>query len=705
MFCFSWPGMSHMPGRAAGRGVRLRSAALAASVLFVLLLYGQPAHAQDLDLTELSLDELADLRVTTAAKREEPLWETSSAVYVVTAEDIRRCACRTIPEVLRQVPGLNVAQIDAGTWAISSRGSNGRFANKMLVMIDGRTVYSPLFSGVFWEQLSINMDDIERIEVVRGPGGTVWGANAVNGVINIITRSADDTQGRQVAAGLGTAERGFGDFRFGSVAGERLFYRASAKLAGHRSSEAPLGVDFSDDWQLASGSLRLDWHRTPSSALTLIGDLRQGRRDRTYELVTDLTPPLTDLVRGEAENRGWSFLGRWRTTFSAESDLTMQVTADRTEFDELLKDLTSHTYDFDLQHHFLAGQRHEIVWGAGYRAYDDKVDTTFTMAFTHMTERNHLFSAFVQDEIGLFSDKLRFTLGTKFEHNSYTGPEWQPSVRTLWHPQADLSLWGAASRAVRTPSRIERSGSMILQAMPPGALDPMSPTALIVWRGNENYGSEELWAYELGARARPAPRVYVDVAAFYNDYDKLRSGDDLPPEFDASGPIPYMVLPLLLGNSYAGESYGIEALATYQVSESWRLQLWYAFLESRIWGSGIEATEVAAWEQAAPENSVYFKSSWNLLARTNLELGVRWLDAVAFSGLAENPAAPSAPSAPSYVALDAAVNWGVTDGVDLFVAGRNITDNAHPEFHAEFLAAPDIVQIGRSVHGGLRWQF
>lgn len=705
MFSSSWPGLNHRPGQPAGEWIRASvppTAALLAAVLGVLLLGSLPVSAQDLDLTELSLDELADLRVTTAAKREESLWETSSAVYVVTADDIRRLACRTIPEALRQVPGLNVAQIDAGTWAVSSRGGNGRFANKMLVMIDGRTIYSPLFSGVHWEHLSVNMDDIERIEVVRGPGGTIWGANAVNGVINIITRSADDTQGNLLAAGLGTADRGFGDFRAGMVAGDRLFYRVSAKLAGHRNSEAPIGADFSDDWRLASGALRVDWHRTPSSALTLAGDLRQGTHSRTYEMVTDVAPPWTDLVTTEAANRGWSLLGRWKTTFSAESDLTLQVTADRSVFDEVIEGLSSHTYDLDLQHHFLAGQRHEIVWGAGYRAYDDQVDTTFAFTFTHTTERNHLLSAFVQDEIGLLSDRLRFTLGTKFEHNSYTGAEWQPNIRLLWHPQDDFSMWGAASRAIRTPSRIERSGSMVLRAIPPGELDPMSPAAFILWRGSENYGSEELWAYELGGRARPTQRLYVDVAAFFNDYDKLRSGDDLPPEFNLSGPTPYLVVPLLLGNSYAGESYGIETLTSYQVSASWRLQLWYVFQKSHIWGPGIKPTEVAAWEQVAPENNVYLKSSWNLPWRTSLDLGLRWVDDVSFSGLAETP---TALPTPSYLALDAAANWGVVPGVDLFLAGRNLTDDAHPEFHAEFLAAPQIVEIGRSVHGGLRWQF
>ena len=457
-----------------------------------------PAESGVAQLKELSLEELMDIEVTSVSKRPERLSETASAIQVITQEDIRRSGATRLPEALRLASNLEVAQIDSRRWAISARGFNSPFSNKLLVLIDGRTVYTPLFAGVFWDVQDTLLEDIDRIEVISGPGATLWGANAVNGVINIITKDAKDTQGTLLAGGGGTELRGFGGVRYGGAVAPNFRYRIYGKYFDRDGTVLPDGRDASDDWHQGQGGFRMDWDASESDVFTVQGDGYDGRISQAGADAIDVS--------------GANVIGRWSHTFYEGSELTLQLYYDRTHRDipgEVSEDLD--TYDVDFQHRFPLGERHDIVWGLGYRLIEDDVGNSPAVAFLPPQVSRQWFSGFVQDEIALVKDRVHLTLGTKIEHNDYTGFEFQPSGRLAWRLSEQQILWSAISRAVRTPSRIDRE--LFLRVDDPDLrID-----------GGPDFESEELLAYELGYRVQPFSRLGLSLAAYYNDYDDLRS--------------------------------------------------------------------------------------------------------------------------------------------------------------------------------------
>ena len=661
----------------------------AALVLFstALLAEDQKTNAPPADLTHLSLEELMNVEVTSVSKRAEKLSVAPAAISVITADEFRRSGATSIPEALRLVPGMEVARGDAHNWAISARGFNDLFANKLLVLMDGRSVYTPLFSGVYWDTQDTLWEDIERIEVIRGPGATLWGANAVNGVINIITRSAKDTQGLLLTGGGGTEEQGFAAVRYGGKLGDNAYYRVYAKYFNRDDQVLPDGSDSNDRWNMERGGFRIDWDATSEDHFTLQSDLYSGRLNQTYFLPAP-NPPYAQTNQARLNVEGGNALGRWSHTISERSDLKFQVYYDRTVRDGPVLDEDRDTFDIDLQHHFLLGERQNIVWGAGYRVSFDELDNTYTVAFNPDQRSIQLFSLFAQDEIKLAPDHLHLTLGSKLEHNDFTGFEYQPSGRMSWTPTDRQTIWASVSRAVRTPSRAEED---IQLRQLPSAAQAQAGVQQILFQGNPDFQSEKLLAYEAGYRWRPLDRISLDVTAFYNDYRHLRSLEPAGLQIGPPGaPVTFIAR---ANNKLHGETYGIEFAPSWQVTDWWRLQAAYTFLEMQLHrdaGSADTASELD--EGRNPRHQFSLRSSMDLPHDVELDWAVRYVESL--------PAIP----VPGYVAVDARLAWRPLQNLELAIIGQNLLDDRHPEFQSQFIPT-ERTEVQHSVYGKVTWRF
>ncbi|MEO7345615.1 MAG: TonB-dependent receptor [Opitutaceae bacterium] len=443
-----------------------------------------------------------DIEVTSVSRRPEKLLAAASAIQVITGEEIRRAGASSLPEALRLASNLTVAQIDSRQWAIAARGFNNSSTNKLLVQLDGRTLYTPLFAGVFWDVQDTLLDDIDRIEVISGPGATQWGSNAVNGVINITTKSARETQGSLVKGAAGTELKALGAVRHGGTLAPGLFYRVYAQHSERSHSITPAGQSARDDWRITQGGFRTDWERDSEQLVTVQGDLYRGR--------------IGQATNADIRVDGGNLLGRWTHNQGPKSQLKVQAYYDYTHrvipgsFSERLS-----TYDFDLQQRLPLGSAHDLVFGGNYRLIDDRVGNPPAFGFLPGEVRREWFGAFVQDELSLSDDRVRLIAGLKIERNPYTGTEVQPSLRAAWKVRDRQLLWAAVSRAMRTPSRIDRD--LFFPAVPPFTV-----------AGGPTFKAEELLAYEVGFRAEPVARLAASVAFFFHDYDDLRSVESPP---------------------------------------------------------------------------------------------------------------------------------------------------------------------------------
>ena len=626
-------------------------------------------------LKKLSVEELMDIEVISVSKRPEKLLETASAIQVITAEDIRRSGASNIPEALRLAHNLHVAQKGSHAWGITARGFNTDLANKLLVLIDGRTVYTPLFSGVFWDRQDYLLEDLDRIEVISGPGSTLWGANAVNGVINIITKRAKETQGLYLEAGGGTELKGFTSARYGGTLASNVSYRMFGKYFDRGSQVLANGNDASDSWHMGQGGFRIDAETSSQNEFTLQGDFYSGDENL--------------LSGGAARVTGGNILGRWSHAFSEDSEMSLQFYYDRTHLatpvpafvlnsivfapSGTLKDDLD-TYDVDFQHHFSVGARNHLVWGLGYRFTDDTVRNSPSLGFFPPVLGRKLFSAFVQDEIRMRKN-LFLTLGTKLEHNDYTGFEFEPSTRLQWNFANKQMLWAAASRAVRMPSRIDRDVSQ------------PAPPHLVVLKGGPDFVSETVVAYEAGYRAQLGPKLATSISAFYNDYDHLRSTSFTP----------LTILPFFFANNLEGKTYGIELSASYQVRDSWRLYAGYNPLKEQIRiKRGQMDLNNALNETADPRQQVFLRSAIDLRKNVELDGKLRWVD------MLRNNSGPTPGTVPSYFELDARLSWHLTESVELSVTGQNLLHDRHPEYA---FPSPRREEMERSVYGKIsfRW--
>src|SRR5882762_10132058 len=625
----------------------------------VLVLLAEPAFAQQPDsaaqaLKRLSIEQLMNLEVTSVSKRPERLAQTASAIQVITQEDIRSSGASSLPEALRLASNLQVAQLDSRQWAISARGFNSTTANKLLVLIDGRTVYTPLFSGVFWDAQQVALADIDRIEVISGPGATLWGANAVNGVINVITKDAKDTPGLLLSGGGGTELRGVGTARYGGPLGSAARYRIYATRFARDPSALPSGQDAVDDWHLGQGGFRADWDASTISHVTLQSDLYDGR--------------IGQPSAGDIAVSGGNVMAKWSRTISETSGLTAQLYYDRTNRDipgTFGEDLD--TYDVELQHQTRLGARHDLVWGVGYRLINDHVANTPGLAFLPAHVSRDWLTGFVQDEIALVPDRLHIALGTKIEHNDYTGFEIQPSGRVNWTLGPSATLWAAVSRAVRTPSRVDRE--LFVPAQPPYFL-----------AGGPDFHSEEELAYELGFRHQQGS-LALSVATFYSRYYGLRSLERATP-----------TSPLVIGNGQDGESYGAELAADYRVTRQWRLRAGYTELRVHVWPNpGSTDTSRGSTESQVPDRQFLLQASVDLPAHLGLATWFRAIDDI------------NNQLVPAYAELNATLTWRPTSHLDLSLVGQNLLHDQHREFGAA--TSPTRRDIQRGAYGAVAWRF
>ncbi|HEX7523005.1 MAG TPA: TonB-dependent receptor, partial [Candidatus Deferrimicrobium sp.] len=534
------------------------------------------------DLTEMSIEELMNINVYSVSRRLQRLQDSAAAVFVITGEDIRRSGATSIPEALRMAPGIDVARVDGNKWAITSRGFNSLFANKLLVLIDGRSVYTPLFSGVFWDVQDTLLEDVDRIEVIRGPGAALWGANAVNGIINILTKTAKQSQGGLLTAGAGNVEKGFGGGRVGGKRGDALFYKAYAKYFNRDGGLDARGNEGPDAWNLLQGGFRVEWEPSERDQFNVQGDIYGGKAGQKVTASDLSSPSFTRTFDERSDVSGGNVLGRWTRTLTNGSEYKLQAYYDRTGNQMAETDMTQDTFDVDFQHRFLLGERQEILWGLGARMWQDRIGGGTLVVLGPVRSNDRTFSGFVQDEITLIPQRVRLTLGTKVEYNRNYDFEFQPNARLIWTPTPRQSLWAAVSRAVRTPSRFERNVSFDAGILPAGAPGNPSPAPLVITvRGNPEFDSEKLIAYETGYRLRPTDRLSLDAALFFNKYDKLRSASSGTPFLDQS-PFPHLVAPQTLVNEADGETFGGELAVDWRPIDAWRLQATYAYLRIQL---------------------------------------------------------------------------------------------------------------------------
>ena len=618
-------------------------------------------------VADLSLEELVNVKVTSVSKQEEKLTDAAAAIFVLGNDDLRRAGFTTVADALRLVPGLQVAALDASTWAISARGFNDQFANKLLVMIDGRTVYSPLFSGVYWDVQQMFLDDVAQIEVIRGPGATVWGANAVNGVINILSQSARDTQGGLIYGGGGDVHLALGGARYGDQLSSNTFYRVYGTYQLNNDFQQANGQSANDRWDLSQGGFRLDHYTINDGQLTWQGDAYAG-----------------NLADHTGDMNGFNTLGRWTQPLSERSSYEVQAYLDHTYRNNALASVAVDTADLTFQHTFGLGERNDVIWGLGYRFTDTRLEELKTPGSV-LTDDNlplNLFSAFIQDAYQILPDRLTFTLGTKIEHNDFTGVEVQPSARLAFKPTDNQTVWAAVSRAVRTPSQVEGSDFGIVGVGSP-VIGPGGALYMPAIAGNPDAQAEILWAYELGYRIQPTPRVSVDTAVFYNDYRQLLARRPIGVIPGA----PLNILLLQLANTLRGESYGGEAMVSFAATDAWRLSASYSLLILQVQGD--PASDATRFELNAPTHQVVLRSAYDFTWHATLDAQLRYVDSVE--------------SVAAYVTADVRLAWRPSANLELSLVGQNLLEARHPE-QASSIGAPTI-EIPRGFYGKVTWRF
>jgi len=592
-----------------------------------------------------------DINVYSASRQDETVRETPAAVYVLTAGDIRRSRATSVPEVLRLVPGVQAARIDANKWAVSIRGFNSRTTNNLLVMVDGRSVYDPLFSGVLWEGRDVMLEDIDRIEVVRGPGGTLWGANAVNGVINIITKHARDTQGGLVVTGIGSEDRVYNAVRYGWETGPNQAARVYARYREHDSGFSPVRPA-ADESRMRRAGFRWDWDSGSADSVVVSGDVYRG----------DAGEFLVPAGTQDADHAGGNVLTRWVRRISAGSDVRVQFYYDRTRLDNINLGEHRDTYDLDVQHAFVVSPKQRVIWGGGYRATRDDITNGPALVVDPPRRTDRLAHLFAQDEIALVPQRLDLIVGAKVERNDYTATEWQPNARLVYMPDRRHTWWAAVSRAVRTPSRLE---------------------ADLVVGGNrlgDGFGAERLTAYEAGHRWLPTPIWSLDTAVFHNVYRGLLT-------FEQN---------FAFQNHMRGNTSGVEVSSRWQPTPRLRLDAAYTYLQMNLETApeSIDVARPGTIEGSNPRHQLALRGGYDIAANVELDAIVRHVTELRALGV------------PAYTALDLALGWRPRRDLELALVGQNLLDDHHPE-QGQFGAVPNAIgtEVERGAYLRLSWIF
>lgn len=616
------------------------------------------------DLDGLDLEDLMNLEVTLVSGEEQTIKEAPAAVFVITSEDIRRGGFTSIPDALRLVPGMQVGRVTASEWSVSARGFGGRFASRMLVLFDGRAVYNDVFAGVFWAIQDYPLEDIDRIEVIRGPGATIWGANAVNGVINIVTKSVDETQGWSVRAGGGDQEKHFGSARFGHRISDKLAFRIYAKEVDRNNMEFESGANAHDDNDHYRLGGRIEGDLTDSIRFTLSGDYHDSRMsEQTQQL--SLTPPLQFAQRYKNTIDSANVIARLEGVGdSGELQWSIQGFVDRDRVDINGIDGEIGTVDLDFRSFVKLADSHSVVWGVGYRRRYDRGDSVFRISFVPDKRDTDKYSAFIQDTITL-TDNAFVMVGTKVERNQYTGWEIQPSLRGTLNLEESSAVWFSVSRAVRTPSRTDANLVGVSSVVPAG------PTGIpVTLVGDSSVDSEEVYAYELGYRSQPTDRINVDISAFYNHYDNI-----ITPSRTGVSPVV-----VFYDNAGRADVFGVEISSTVQASDRWRLHGSYSWLNMDLRGGDESA------EHSSPENTVNLRSEYDITDDLECNAVGYYVDQARGFKVG------------SYFRVDAGLTWRPQEGIELSVWGQNLTESHHAESNDSFWIQRRI-DVPRSVYG------
>ncbi len=668
----------------SSRLVRLMLQGLALA-LSLCVVAAEPADRSE-DLTNLSLDDLMNLQVTSVSKKEQTLSKAGAAVYVISQEDIRRSGMMNIPDLLRMVPGVNVARLDANSWAISIRGFNDRYSNKVLVLIDGRSVYSGVFSGVYWDQQNVPLEDIDRIEVIRGPGGTVWGANAVNGVINIITKNSKDTQGGLLTAETGSEENLEGLVQYGSKIGTKGTYRAFGNYFNIEPSNFAGGAEAADGWHGTHGGFRSDWVFSAADTLSVQGDLIQTAEGQTITSVVANQLPLVRTYNDRIRFGGGDLQAQYSHTLSDGSELTLQTSFDRARRDDLGANVETET-NTDLQYHFKLGGRQDVVAGVGYLLTDETFTGLIDGYFSPDRFHDSLFSAFLQDEIEL-TRNLSLTFGTKLEHNAFTGFEYEPTAQLVWTPVKRQSVWVSVARAIRQPSPLDENIHVAASIIPFDA----GGFGVVQLAGNPDLKAENVLDYELGYRNQLNRRISFDVSTFFSNYTDLRTTEPGAPLVVMSPAPAHLVVPEMWGNLARAHNYGAELSGSWDVTTRWRLSAGLSFLSMNISpDASSRDTTVALTGGYSPKHQAQLRSSVKLSRR------LEWDTSAYFVGALSNGPVPA------YTRVDTRLGWSMGESVYFSISGQNLLTPRHLEFLNGTLVQPTVVE--RSIVGKVTWRF
>jgi iron complex outermembrane recepter protein len=667
-------------------------AALAVATSPELLGQGSSRQSGPVDLSQATLEDLMNIEVTSVSKKEQTLAKTGAAAFVITQEDIHDSGATNIPDVLRMAPGVDVAQIDANHWAISIRGHNAVYANKVLVLIDGRSVYSDSFSGVFWDQQDVPLQDIDRIEVIRGPGGTVWGANAVNGVINIITKDSRKTHGGLISADGGTQTAADSLVQYGGAAGSNGSYRAFGRYFDVNHSVTPRGQTAADGFHGSHGGFRTDWDLSQRDTLSVQGDLlRTAGGESVYAIFPNI--PLATNLNEPVTNSTGDIMARWEHTLANGSQTTLQVYYDYVHrFGDEGIDQYYHTTDVDFQHHLSIGARHDVVWGLDYRMDDTSLlgATAYSYQFAPNHRRDNLVAVFWQDEIAI-TKSFFLTLGSKFEHNDYTGFQYEPSAQMVWTPSGRQTLWASASRSIREPAMFETNAKFNIGLYPLGGSD----FGIATLTGDPRPQSEKLWDFETGSRSQISKRLSVDLTGFLSYYRNLETFQPQDPYFSADSGLPHMVIPATFAFNAHGRDYGAEIFVNWDASSRLRISSGYSFLNAATIPDA-SATGSTVFEPSADSPRHQVQTRGHLRLRRNLDWDV---SAAWTSPLANVPYY----NVPSYTRVDSRLSWRAGESLEFSVVGQNLVSPRHLEF-ADTLGINGTL-VARSVFARVQWRF
>ncbi len=680
------------------RGVAPVSRKPFAKIVFALLLSvqivwantPQSGQTSPQQLKHLSLEQLGNVEVTSISKEPEQVWKTAAAIFVLTQEDIRRSGATSVPEVLRLAPGVEVARIDSGHWSVAIRGFAGQFSKSLLVLIDGRSVYTQLYSGVYWDVQNLMLEDVERIEVIRGPGGTIWGANAVNGVINIITKSANDTKGALVTLGGGSEEQGTGAARYGGSIGKDFNYRIYG-MGFIRGPEFHSDGDEFDGWRMGQMGFRTDWKKGQQDTFTLQGDLYRGETGERVSIAT-FTPPAERMLNDRAYATGGNVVARWRHDRGEGSDIQVQAYFDRTNLQDIELGETRDTFDLDFVMHQSIATNHQLTWGLGARVSPSNfIQSSAGVNFLPHQQTDTIYSGFVQYELPIVRHRLTLTAGTKLDHNNFSGFEYQPSARLLWTPTDHQSLWAAVTRAVREPSRLDQDVSFAIYACSVGT----TPVYFEI-TGDPKFVSEHLLSYEVGYRRAFTPRVYLDIATFYNDYAHLASYGTQSfalGSIPGTPPTPYLAILLPYANGIEGNTVGVEIAPDWQVTPWWQLRATYSYLNMNLRDApgfaGDLGNILKSYQGSSPSHVVNFQSRMDMPKHFELDMNYRFVSSLPNQSVA------------AYQTGDVRLGWHPVERLELSLVGQNLLQPSHAEFGGD---PGPLVGIKRNVYAKITWR-